>query len=66
MGLDLNLVAAYGYPFVATIDLLTNIRLYLNDNFTEDMMGRLAAQLLVLRTGTAFGLGLAMICAYSW
>jgi hypothetical protein len=66
MGLDLNLVAAYGYPFITAIDLLTNIRLYLSDNFTEDMMGRLAAQLLVLRTGTVFGLGLAMICAYSW
>ena len=66
MGLDLNLVAAYGYPFAAAIDLLTQIRLYLNDDFVENMVGRLAASLLVVRTGTAFGLGLAVICTYSW
>jgi hypothetical protein len=66
MGLDLNLVAAYGYPFIASINLLSNMGTYLAGDFTDDLMGRLAAQLVIVRTGAAIGASLAAICTYSW
>lgn len=47
-GLDLNLVAAYGYLLIAAISLVANMRLYLSDDFSEDRIGLFAAQLIVV------------------
>jgi len=66
LGLDINLVLAYGYPFMAAIDLLLNLRYYTSCSSSPSDMGRLAASLLVTKSGAAVGSGLATICIYSW
>jgi hypothetical protein len=66
MGLDLNIVAAYAYPLIAAINFLADKRLYLSGHLTDNVMARLAAQLLVVRTGAAIGVMLTVICTYSW
>jgi hypothetical protein len=66
ISLDLNLVAAYGYPLIAAINLLSDMGTYLGEDFTDDLMGRLAAQLVIVRTGAAIGAPLSTICTYSW
>lgn len=66
MGLDLNLVVAYGYPLVAAIDLISHMDINLSEDIISPMMGTLAARVLIVRTGTALGACLTTICVYSW
>jgi hypothetical protein len=65
-GLDLNLVLAYAYPIVSSVDVLLHLKHYVSKEASETDLGRLAASLTIFRTGSTLGLALWVICLKSW
>jgi hypothetical protein len=54
-GIDRNFVVAHVYPLIAAGSFLRSMKHYASPNLSEEDIGGLAANLLVVRIGTALG-----------
>lgn len=64
--IDLDLVAAFGYPLIASVDLILRLHSYRQDTDFKSHMACMAAAHAVIRVGTGPSFVLALLCFVGW
>jgi hypothetical protein len=66
LSIDLELVAAFGYPLIASFDLILRLYSHHRDETSTNHIACMAAAHTVAKMGTGLNFMLAFICFFSW